>query len=72
VTLDPAAVERALDEVRPHLHGEVELVGVEGDQVQVRFTGRCADCSLQAVTLRAGVETVLRSRVPGVSGVVAV
>jgi Fe-S cluster biogenesis protein NfuA len=72
VSLDVDAVQRALDEVRPHLHGAVELVGVDGGQVQVRFTGRCADCTLQEVTLRAGVETVLRARVPGIAAVVAV
>lgn len=72
MSLDVGAVEQALDEVRPHLHGSVELVSVEGAEVRVRFSGRCADCTLQAVTLRAGVETVLRARVPGIAGVVAV
>ena len=72
MSLDVGAVEQALDEVRPHLHGNVELVSVEGAEVRVRFSGQCADCTLQAVTLRAGVETVLRARVPGIAGVVAV
>lgn len=69
MTIDTAAVERALDEVRPHLHGGIELVAVEGDVVRVRMSGECADCSLQAVTLRTGVETVLRARVPAVRAV---
>jgi Fe-S cluster biogenesis protein NfuA len=69
---DVAAIERALAEVRPHLHGDVELVGVEAGDVVVRFSGRCADCTMQALTLRTGVETVLRSRVPGIRSVVAV
>jgi Fe-S cluster biogenesis protein NfuA len=72
VTIDTAAVERALDEVRPHLHGGIELVAVEGDVVRVRMSGECADCTLQAVTLRTGVETVLRARVPAVRAVEAV
>lgn len=67
-----ASVERALDEVRPHLHGDVELVAIEGDEVRVRLLGRCADCSMQQQTLRAGIEHVLRSRVPEVGSVVAV
>jgi Fe-S cluster biogenesis protein NfuA len=70
--LDVAAIERALDEVRPHLHGDIELVGVTGDEVQVRMSGRCSDCTMQQHTLRVGVEQVLRARVPGVGSVVAI
>ncbi len=69
---DRTAIERALDEVRPHLHGEIELVDVVGAEVQVRLLGRCADCTMQQHTLRAGVEQVLLARVPGVGAVVAV
>jgi Fe-S cluster biogenesis protein NfuA len=72
VTVDAAAVERALDEIRPHLHGGVELVSVDGDVVRVRMNGECADCTLQQVTLRTGVERVVRARVPAVSSVIAV
>jgi len=72
VTIDAGAVERALDEIRPHLHGGVELVSVDGDVVRVRMNGECADCTLQQVTLRTGVERIVRARVPAVSAVVAV
>ena len=69
---DLAQLERALDEVRPHLHGDIELVGVDGGEVRVRLHGKCADCTMQQQTLRSGVEQVLRARVPGVASVVAV
>ena len=72
MTIDAAAVEQALDEIRPHLHGGVELVSVDGDVVRVRMNGECADCTLQQVTLRTGVERIVRARVPAVSSVVAV
>ena len=72
MTVDAAAVERALDEIRPHLHGGVELVAVEGDVVRVRMNGECADCTLQQVTLRTGVERIVKARVPAVSSVIAV
>jgi Fe-S cluster biogenesis protein NfuA len=72
VTIDTAQVERALDEIRPHLHGGIELVSVDGDVVRVRMYGECADCTLQQVTLRTGVERVVRARVPAVSAVVSV
>jgi len=71
-SLDRAAIERALDEVRPHLHGEIDLLDVVGGEVRVVMSGRCADCTMQQQTLRVGVEQVLRARVPGVESVVAV
>ncbi|HVE64821.1 MAG TPA: NifU family protein [Mycobacteriales bacterium] len=70
--LDRSVIERALDEVRPHLHGEIELVDIVGAEVRVRLLGRCADCTMAHHTLRAGVEQVLRARVPGVATVVSV
>jgi Fe-S cluster biogenesis protein NfuA len=70
--IDAAAVEAALAEIRPHLHGGIELVAVDGDVVRVRMHGECADCSLQQVTLRNGVERVVKARVPAVIAVVSV
>ena len=72
VTIDAAAVEQALAEIRPHLHGGIELVAVDGDVVRVRMSGECADCALQQVTLRTGVETIVRARVPAVRTVESV
>ena len=72
MTIDAGAVERALEEIRPHLHGGVELVSVDGDVVRVRMNGECADCTLQQVTLRTGVERIVKARVPAVSAVLAV
>lgn len=72
MTIDAAAVEQALAEIRPHLHGGIELVAVDGDVVRVRMSGECAECSLQQLTLRTGVETVVRARVPAVTAVVAI
>ncbi len=72
VTVDSAALEAAIAEIRPHLHGDVELVSVEGGLVSVRLSGKCADCTMQEQTVRIGIEAVLRARVPGVVEVVAV
>jgi len=71
-TVDATLVERALDEIRPHLHGGVDLIGIDHDVVRVRLSGTCADCSMRAVTLQTGVERILRARVPGIVAVVAV
>ncbi|HZG95293.1 MAG TPA: NifU family protein [Mycobacteriales bacterium] len=72
--VDPFAVERALEEIRPYLHGDggdIEVVDIVGSEVRVRLRGSCADCSMQHVTMRAGVERILLARVPGVRSVVA-
>lgn len=70
-----ARVAAALEEVRPYMRshgGDVELVKVEGDVVHVRLHGACAGCSLSALTLRNGVEEVVKSRVPEVREIVVV
>jgi Fe-S cluster biogenesis protein NfuA len=65
-------VEQALDEIRPYLQGEggeIEVVRIDGDEVFVRLVGSCAECAMQAVTMKAGVERILRARVPAVGKV---
>jgi Fe-S cluster biogenesis protein NfuA len=67
-------VEAALDRIRPALQadgGDVELVDVKDGVVSVRLTGGCGCCSMSAVTLKHGVERVVRQEVPEVKEVVA-
>jgi Fe-S cluster biogenesis protein NfuA len=70
-------VEKALDTIRPALQndgGDVELVDVNEDtgQVKVRLTGACGSCPMSQLTLRMGVERVLKEQVPAVKEVVPV
>ncbi len=68
-------VEKALAEVRPMLAlhaGNIELVGIEGGIVKVRLLGTCRGCPLSQLTLKAGVEELLKERVPSVERVEAV
>jgi Fe-S cluster biogenesis protein NfuA len=68
-------VEAALDKVRPALladGGNVALVGVEDGVVSVRLMGACGSCPMSTMTLRAGVERVLRQELPEIKKVVAV
>ena len=68
-------VESALNEIRPALQadaGDVELVDVEDGTVKVRLTGACGTCPMATMTLRFGVEKVLKERVPEVKEVVTV
>lgn len=70
------AVRRALeDRIRPAVRldgGDVELVGVEDGIVTVRMFGACDGCPMSPVTLRAGIERILRDEVPEVLEVIAI
>lgn len=70
------AVRQALeDRIRPAVRldgGDVELVGVEDGIVTVRMFGACDGCPMSPVTLRAGIERILRDEVPEVLEVIAI
>lgn len=68
-------VEAALDQVRPALQadgGNVELVDVEGDVVRVKLTGACGCCPMSTMTLRMGIERVIKEQLPEIKEVIAV
>lgn len=68
-------VRAVLDEIRPNLQadgGDVELVAVEGGVVKLRLTGACGSCPMASMTLKMGIEEVLKERVPEVRVVVSV
>jgi Fe-S cluster biogenesis protein NfuA len=65
-------VEAALNEIRPMLQqdgGDVELVDIQGGVVKVRLQGACAGCPMSQMTLRNGIERVLKERIPEVTAV---
>jgi len=68
-------VEAALNKIRPMLQadgGNVELVDVSDDGVvKVKLTGACGSCPMSQLTLKMGVERVLKQEVPEVKEVVA-
>jgi len=70
-------VEAALDYIRPALQndgGDIELVDVDEDSgvVTVRLVGACGGCPMSQMTLKMGVERILKETVPAVSAVEAV
>lgn len=68
-------VEEVLDKVRPVLvrdGGNVELVEVEGGIVKVKLVGACAGCPMSTMTLKNGIERILKQEIPEVKEVVAV
>ena len=68
-------VNQALDTIRPAIQldgGDIELQSVEGGVVTVHLVGTCESCPISPVTLKHGVERILRERVPGITEVVAI
>jgi Fe-S cluster biogenesis protein NfuA len=68
-------VEAVLAKIRPALQadgGDVELVGVDGGVVKVSLKGACAGCPVATVTLKQGIERILKEEIPEVKEVVAV
>ena len=68
-------VEAALAQIRPALQadgGDVELLDVSEGVVKLRLTGACGGCLMAAMTLRLGIERVLKEQVPEVKEVIAV
>ena len=68
-------VEAALEKIRPALQadgGDVELVDVKDGIARVRLTGACGGCPMSTMTLKMGVERVVRSEVPEIRELVTV
>lgn len=70
-----ADIAKALEDVRPHLQmegGDVELVDVADGVVKVKLKGSCAGCPMSQMTIKWGVESYLKKKVPGVKSVESV
>jgi len=68
-------VEEALKEVRPMLQadgGDVELLNVTEDgKVTLRLTGACGGCPMSQMTLKMGVERIIKKKVPEIKEVLS-
>ncbi|MGB7296613.1 MAG: NifU family protein [Candidatus Aminicenantales bacterium] len=68
-------VEEVLNKVRPSLMadgGNVEFVDVQDGVVKVKLTGACAGCPMSQMTLKMGIERLLKKEIPEVKEVVAI
>ena len=67
---------RALEEIRPFLNsdgGDISLVSIDDNKhVKVRLEGACTSCSVNQMTLKAGVETTIKKFAPQIETVVNV
>ena len=61
-------LEREINPLIAAHRGHASLVGVEEGWVRLRLDGGCQGCSLAEVTLRQGIEPLLRAKVPGMVG----
>jgi len=65
-------IQVVIDKIRPMLQadgGDVELVGVEDGIVKVRLKGACAGCPMSQMTLKNGIERLLKQEIPEVKSV---
>jgi Fe-S cluster biogenesis protein NfuA len=68
-------VEEAINKIRPMLQadgGDVEFVDVEDGIVKVRLQGACAGCPMSQMTIKNGIERILKEQIPDVKSVEAV
>ena len=68
-------VEAALKKIRPMLQrdgGNVELIDVEDGIVKVRLQGACAGCPMSQMTIKNGIERLLKQEIPEVKSVVSI
>lgn len=69
-------VQSALEKVRPSLQadgGDVELIDVDDKgTVKVKLQGACAGCPMSQMTLKMGIEKILKQNVPEVTNVESV
>jgi Fe-S cluster biogenesis protein NfuA len=72
--VDIELLESTLDYIRPAIQmdgGDLVLLGVDDGVVNLQMVGACGGCPLSMMTLKAGIERILKDRVPGVESVVA-
>jgi Fe-S cluster biogenesis protein NfuA len=66
-------IEEALNRVRPSLQadgGDIELIDVsDNGVVKVKLTGACSGCPMSTMTLKMGVEKILKQHIPEIKKV---
>ncbi len=68
-------VEQVIEIIRPAIQadgGDINLLDVDENSgvVTVELTGACVSCPASTITMKAGIERIMKDRVPGVTAVV--
>jgi Fe-S cluster biogenesis protein NfuA len=73
--IDKTKVNELLDKIRPSIQsdgGDVELIDIREDNVVVvRLKGACDSCPMATLTLKAGIERILKEQIPEIKEVIA-
>jgi Fe-S cluster biogenesis protein NfuA len=73
--IDQIKVNELLDKIRPSIQsdgGDVELIDIREDNVVVvRLKGACDSCPMATLTLKAGIERILKEQIPEIKEVIA-
>ncbi|MEN8113739.1 MAG: NifU family protein [Actinomycetota bacterium] len=73
--IDLSLLESTLEYIRPALQadgGDLVLLGAENGKVSLQLVGACGGCPLSTMTLTAGIERIVKDRVPGVTSIEAI
>jgi Fe-S cluster biogenesis protein NfuA len=73
--MDKEQVQSVINKIRPSLQadgGDVELVEIDNGVVKVRLQGACAGCPMSQMTLKNGIERILKQELPEVKSVESV
>lgn len=73
--MDKEQVQTVINKIRPSLQadgGDVELVEIDNGVVKVRLQGACAGCPMSQMTLKNGIERLLKQELPEVKSVESV
>ena len=68
-------IQEAIDKIKPMLQadgGDVEFVDYEDGIVKVRLQGACAGCPMSQMTVKNGIERVLKQEIPEIKSVESV
>ena len=68
-------IESVLEEVRPALRadgGDVELVSIKDGVVSLKLKGACGSCPMSTMTLKMGIERILKQKLPEIKEVISV
>ena len=68
-------IKKIIDELRPYLledGGNIEFIRLEDNYVYIKLTGACANCAMLDVTLKDGIEAMIKDEVPTVETVINV
>lgn len=75
MTIERSKVEEVIEIMRPAIQadgGDIELLDIDAETgtVTVELSGACVSCPASTVTMKAGIERIMKDRVPGVVSVV--